>query len=90
MNNENIITMAPNQDYKPLGLFQDQNNKECNYPTFFFECFKNLQFWPNFSIKILLNGNSCIKVIDLLDTYQTYFLRPLRFLYNKSNLPLRS
>jgi hypothetical protein len=27
MNDENIITVAPSQDYKPLGLFQDQNNK---------------------------------------------------------------
>jgi len=35
MNDENIITMAPSQDYKPLGLFQDQSNKKCNYPTFF-------------------------------------------------------
>jgi hypothetical protein len=36
MNDENIITMALSQDYKPLGLFQDQNSEECNYPTLFF------------------------------------------------------
>ncbi len=36
MNDENIITMAPNQDYKSFGLFQDQNNEKCNYPTLFF------------------------------------------------------
>jgi len=44
MNDENIIIVALSQDYKQLGLFQDQNNKECNYPTIFLECFKNLQF----------------------------------------------
>jgi hypothetical protein len=44
MNDENIITMAPSQDYKPLGLFQDQSNKKCNYPTFFLDCLENLQF----------------------------------------------
>jgi hypothetical protein len=27
MSNENVITMAPSQDYKPLGLFKDPNNK---------------------------------------------------------------
>jgi hypothetical protein len=39
MNDENIITMALSQNYKPLGLFQDQNNKKCNYPTLFFGIF---------------------------------------------------
>jgi hypothetical protein len=37
INDENIIiTMALGQDYKPLRLFQDQSNKECNYFTLFF------------------------------------------------------
>jgi hypothetical protein len=51
------------------------------------ECSEKLQFWPNFNIKILLNWNSCIKIVYLLNKYQTYFLRPLKLLYNKSNLP---
>jgi hypothetical protein len=89
MNDENIINVAPSQDYKPLALFQDQNN-DVIIPHYFLEYFKNLQFWPNFNIIILFNGNSCRKIIDSLNTYQTYFLRPLRFLYNKSNLPLGS
>jgi hypothetical protein len=46
MNDENIIIVAPSQDYNPLGLFQDQNNEDCNYPTLFLECLENLQFWP--------------------------------------------
>jgi hypothetical protein len=51
-------------------------------PHYSLEYFENFQSWPNFGIKILFNWNSCIKIIDLLDTYQ----RPLKFLYNKSNL----
>jgi hypothetical protein len=27
MNDKNVITMTLNQDYKPLGLFQDPNSK---------------------------------------------------------------
>jgi hypothetical protein len=37
MNDGNIIIVATTQGHKPLGLFQDQNNKECNYPTLFFK-----------------------------------------------------
>jgi hypothetical protein len=39
MNDENIIIMAFSQDYKPLGLFQDQNSEKCNYPTLFIGIF---------------------------------------------------
>jgi len=90
MNNENIIIAAPSQDYKPLGLFQDQNNEDCNYPPLFFGMFQKPSIMANFNIKILLNGNLCIKIIDLIDTYQNYFLRSLRFIYKSSHLPLGS
>jgi hypothetical protein len=48
MNNENIITMAISQDYKPLGLFQDQNSEECHYPTLFFRIFWKLSILAKF------------------------------------------
>jgi hypothetical protein len=79
MNNENIIIAAPSQDYKPLGLFQDQNNEDCNYPPLFFGMFQKPSIMANF-----------IKIIDLIDTYQNYFLRSLRFIYKSSHLPLGS
>jgi hypothetical protein len=40
MNDENVITMGPSQDYKSLRPFKDPNNKECNYPTLFFGMLK--------------------------------------------------
>jgi hypothetical protein len=40
INDENIIIIGPHQDYKPYGLFQDPNNKECNYPTLFLRMFR--------------------------------------------------
>ncbi len=40
MNDENFIIVILSQDYKPIGLFQDQNNKECNYSTLFFGMFR--------------------------------------------------
>jgi len=57
MSDENVITMAPSQDYKPLGLFKDPNNKECNYPTLFFGMPRKLSILARFNIKILLNGS---------------------------------
>jgi hypothetical protein len=36
MSDESVITMTFSQDYKPLGLFQNPNSKECNYPILFF------------------------------------------------------
>jgi hypothetical protein len=33
---ENVVTMAPSQDFKPLGLFQDPNCEELNFPALFF------------------------------------------------------
>jgi hypothetical protein len=33
---ENIIySIAPSQDFHPLGLFRDNHSKELNFPTFF-------------------------------------------------------
>ncbi len=32
---ENVVTMAPSQDFKPLGLFQDPHCEELNFPTLF-------------------------------------------------------
>jgi hypothetical protein len=40
MSDENVITVTLSQDYKPLGLFQDPNNKECNYFILFFGMIK--------------------------------------------------
>jgi len=90
MNDENIIIVAPSEDYKPIRLFQDQNNKECNYSTLFFGMFRKPSILAKYWYQDIVNGNSCIKIIDLIDIYQTCFLRPLRFVYNKSNLPLGS
>jgi hypothetical protein len=36
VSDENVIIVALSQDHKPLELFQDPNNEECNYPTFNF------------------------------------------------------
>jgi hypothetical protein len=36
MSDESVITLTFSQDYKPLGLFQDPNSKECNHPILFF------------------------------------------------------
>jgi hypothetical protein len=33
---ENIIIVAPSQDFKPSGLFQDPHFEELNFPTLFF------------------------------------------------------
>ena len=36
-NNDNrILTIAPRQDYHPLGLFKDKYRRELNFPTLFF------------------------------------------------------
>jgi hypothetical protein len=34
-NFENVVIMAPGQDFKPLGLFQDPHCEELNFPTLF-------------------------------------------------------
>jgi hypothetical protein len=33
---ENVVTVAPSQDFKPLGLFQNPHCEELNFPTLFF------------------------------------------------------
>ncbi len=33
---ENVVTIAPSQDFKPLGLFQDPHCEELNFPILFF------------------------------------------------------
>jgi hypothetical protein len=33
---ENVVTVAPCQDFKPLGLFQDPHCEKLNFPTLFF------------------------------------------------------
>jgi hypothetical protein len=33
---ENVVIVAPSQDFKPLGLFQDPHCEEVNFPTLFF------------------------------------------------------
>jgi hypothetical protein len=33
---DEILTIAPSQDYKPFGLFQDQHGEKLSYPTLFF------------------------------------------------------
>jgi hypothetical protein len=34
---ENVVTLAPSQDFKPLGLFQDPHCEELNFLTFFLD-----------------------------------------------------
>jgi hypothetical protein len=72
MNDENIITMALVKTTNHLDFSKTKIVMNVIIPHYFLEYFENLQLWPNFGIKILFNGNSCIKIIDLLDTYQTY------------------
>jgi hypothetical protein len=33
---ENVVIVAPSQDFKPLGLFQDPHCEGLNFPTMFF------------------------------------------------------
>jgi hypothetical protein len=40
MSDENAITVALGQGYKPLEFFQDLNNKKCNYRALFFGMLK--------------------------------------------------
>jgi hypothetical protein len=75
MNDENIIIMALVKTTNHLDFSNTKIPNNVIIPHYFLACFENLQFWPNFNIKMLLNGNSCIKIINLLNTYQTYFLR---------------
>jgi hypothetical protein len=48
MSDENVIAMVPSQNYKPLGLFKDPNNKECNYHTLFFGMPRKLSILARF------------------------------------------
>ncbi len=34
---ENVVIVAPCQNFKPLGLFQDPRCEELNFPTFFLD-----------------------------------------------------
>jgi hypothetical protein len=34
---ENVITIAPGQDFKPLGFFQNPHCEELNFPTYFLD-----------------------------------------------------
>ncbi len=36
---ENVVTMAPCQDFKPLGFFQDPHCEKMNFPTLFLDNF---------------------------------------------------
>jgi hypothetical protein len=78
MNNENIITMPLVKTTNHLDFSKTKIANNVINPHYFLECFENLQFWPNFGIRILFNGNSCIKIIDLLNTYQTYFFKAIK------------
>jgi len=71
---ENAIIVAPCEDFKPLGLFQDIDHEELNFQCYFLV---NLIATKELKscIKQLLNGNSCTKTIILSHTYQTYFLK---------------
>jgi hypothetical protein len=33
---ENVIIVAPSEDFRPLGLFQNVHCEELNFPTLFF------------------------------------------------------
>jgi hypothetical protein len=83
MNDENIITMAPSQDYKPLGLFQDQNSKKCKYPTLFFGVSQK----PSILAKILYQDIAQWELMHKDHRFVRHipniFLSPLKFLYNK-------
>jgi hypothetical protein len=71
---ENAITMAPSKDFKPLGLFQDIDREELNFPLYFLVNFIATKELKS-CIKQLLNGNSCTKTIILSHTYQACFLK---------------
>jgi hypothetical protein len=67
---ENAIIVAPGEDFKPLGLFQDIHCELSNIIVNFITT-KELKC----HIKQLFNGNSCIKTMILPHTYQTCFLK---------------
>jgi hypothetical protein len=69
---ENVIIVAFGEDFKPLGLFKDIHCEKLKFSTLFFG-----QPCSNQRTKMLyqtlFNGNSCIKTMILLDTYQPSF-----------------
>jgi hypothetical protein len=79
--------MALSQDYKPLGLFQDQNSEECNYPTLFFWMSQKPSILTKFRYQDISQWELMHKDQRFVKHILNFFFkRPLRFLYNKSNL----
>jgi hypothetical protein len=69
---ENVIIVAPNQDFTPLDLFQDVHWEELKFSTLFLVYFVAIKE-SKCHTKQLFNGNFCTKIIILLDIYQTCF-----------------
>jgi hypothetical protein len=81
MNDENIIIVAPSQDNNPLGLFQDQNSEECNYPTLFFGIFQKPSILAKFWYQYIAQWELMHKDHQFSRCAPNLiFLRPLKFL----------
>jgi hypothetical protein len=75
---ENVVTMAPSQDFKPLGPFQDPHCEELNFLTFFFGQPRSNQGIKMF-YQMIIHWELLHKNPNLSHIYQICFKKLLKY-----------
>ncbi len=80
-----IYSIAPSQDFYPLGLFKDNQSKELNFPTLFYGHPQDLTISKNLSYQQItqweFNCFTNVKIFELI--FLTFFFKLLKFLSKK-------
>jgi hypothetical protein len=80
---ENLMSIAPSQEYSPVGIFKDKNSEELNYPTLFSRHPRDEKITKNFSYHQIASWEILHKNHDFATNIQNIFFKAVKLCIEK-------
>jgi hypothetical protein len=80
---ENLMSIAPSQEYSPIGIFKDKNSEELNYPTLFSGHPRDEKITKNFSYHQIASWEILHKNHDFATNIQNIFFKAFKLCIQK-------
>jgi hypothetical protein len=77
------MSIAPSQEYSPLGIFKDKNSEELNYPTLFLGHPRDEKITKNFSYHQIASWEILYKNHDFATNIQNIFFKAIKLCIEK-------
>ena len=80
---DNMISIAPSQEYSPVGIFKDKHSEELNYPTLFYGYPREDMILKNFSYHKIATWEILHKKHDFATNIQNIFFKAIKICIEK-------